>query len=69
MLKSKKLTLLPKYDFRTTKGKQCFASYFRNVDILMIKGKQMFAIYFPNVDILMIKGKQILLFSKFWLAI
>ncbi len=46
-------------DFRMIKGKQSFAIYFPNVDILMIKGKQMFATYFPNVDILMIKGKHL----------
>ena len=47
------------HDFRTIKGKQCFAIHFPNVDFLMIKGKQTFAIYFPNVDLFVIKGKQL----------
>ena len=33
------------HDLRTIKGKQVFAIYFRNVDMLMIKGKQTFTIF------------------------
>ena len=52
MLKSKKFTLLPKYDFRTIKGKHIFAIYFPNADFLMIKGKHLFVIFQVLVSIL-----------------
>ena len=40
------------HDFRTIKGKQFFAIYFPNVDLLMIKGKHLFAIFQVLVSIL-----------------